>query len=162
MGIDTLYVRDTTGEFIPADRDAIIGAAKAQLRSRLRRGAALTSPTVVRDFLAVQLGARDCEYFCLVLLDGRHRFLKFVELFRGTIDRSSVHPREVVKVILETEAAACLLVHNHPSQSAEPSAVDELITRRLKEVLGGIEVRVLDHLLVAGGEVISFVERGLL
>ena len=162
MKTKILYVRDEAGDFIPAEYSIVIAAAKAHLGRRMRRGATLTSPRVVRDFLAVTLGDRDCEYFCLVLLDGRHRFLRFVELFRGTIDGASVHPREVVKLTLEAQAAAVLLVHNHPSQVGEPSGADEHITKRLQQALGLIDVRVLDHLVVAGNEVVSFAERGLL
>jgi len=157
-----LYVRDERGNFLVASSDVVIGAAKRHLRGKVRRGTALTSPDVVRDFLSVTLGDRDCEYFCLLLLDSRHRVLRFVELFRGTIDGASVHPREVIKVAIETGAAAVVLVHNHPSQVAEPSTADELITRRLKEGLALIDVRVLDHLIVAGSEVVSFSERGLI
>lgn len=157
-----LYVRDERGQFVPAGGEEIVAGAKAYLRSRVRRGIPLTSPQVVRDFLMIHLAERDCEYFCLLLLDTRHRLLKFVELFRGTIDRASVHVREVVKTVIEAQAAAVVLVHNHPSQVTDISAADELITRRLKEALGLIEVRIIDHLLVAGSEVVSFVERGLL
>lgn len=116
----------------------------------------------MRDFLTVNLGDRDSEYFCLLLLDSRHRFLRFVELFRGTIDGASVHPREVVKTVLDTRAAAVVLAHNHRSQVCEPSAAHELITRRLKVSLELIDVRVLDHLIVGGAELVSFAERGLL
>ena len=157
-----LYVRDTHGAFVPAKSVEVLAAAKLHLSHRIRRGVKLSSAGIVRDYLAVTLGDRDCEYFCVVCLDARHRFLCFVELFRGTIDRASVHPREVVKLALETQSAALLLVHNHPSQIAEPSAADELITKRLQEVLALIDVRVLDHLLVAGDQVISFAERGLI
>jgi len=158
----TLYVRDERGEFVPADAELIMAAAKAYLRTQVRRGVPLTSPQVVRDFLTVNLSQRDVEYFCLLLLDTRHRLLRFVELFRGTIDGASVHPREVVKVALESRAAAVVLVHNHPSQVSEPSAADELITRRLKDALALIDVRVIDHLIVAGADVLSFSERGLI
>jgi len=96
------------------------------------------------------------------LLDARHRLIEFVELFRGTIDGASVHPREVVKLALARGAAAVVVVHNHPSQIAEPSQADELITRRLKDALQLIDVRVLDHLVVAGSNVLSFAERGLI
>ena len=157
-----LYVRDERGQFVPARADEIVAAAKAYLRTRVRRGIPLTSPQVVRDFLTVNLAERDCEYFCLLLLDTRHRLLKFVELFRGTIDRASVHVREVVKAVIEAQAAAVVLVHNHPSQVSDISAADELITGRVKDALALIEVRVIDHLLVAGSDVVSFVERGLL
>jgi DNA repair protein RadC len=112
--------------------------------------------------LTVTLGDRDCAYFGLLLLDSRHRMLRYVELFRGTIDGASVHPREVVKTAIESQAAAVVLVHNHPSQIGEPSTADELITKRLREALALIDVRVLDHLIVAGNEVVSFAERGLL
>jgi len=110
----------------------------------------------------VSLGARECEYFCLALLDARHRLIEFVELFRGTIDGASVHPREVVKLALVRNAAAVVIVHNHPTQIAEPSVADEAITRRLVSALSLIDVRVLDHLIVAGADVLSFAERGLL
>jgi DNA repair protein RadC len=162
MRTENLYVRDERGEFIPANGDAVVAAAKAHLRRRVRRGVALTSPSVVRDFLSVTLGDRDCEYFCVLCLDSRHRFLRFVELFRGTIDGASVHPREVVKLAIESQSAAVLLVHNHPSQIAEPSHADELITRRLRESLSLVDVRVLDHLIVAGDTVLSMAEKGLL
>jgi DNA repair protein RadC len=139
-----------------------VAAAKAHLRRRVRRGVALTSPSLVRDFLAVTLGDRDCEYFCVLCLDTRHRFPRFVELFRGTIDGASVHPREVVKLAIESQSAAVLLMHNHPSQVAEPSHADEIITKRLVSSLSLIDVRVLDHLIVAGDDVVSFAESGLL
>jgi DNA repair protein RadC len=162
MENETLYVRDQDGEFVVAEGGVVVEAAKRHLCRRIRRGVKLTSPKLVRDFLAVTLGDRDCEYFCLILLDCHHRFLRFVELFRGTIDGASVHPREVVKLVLQAQAAAVVLVHNHPSQHDRFSTTDELITQRLKGALDLIDVRVVDHLLVAGAEVISFAERGLL
>jgi DNA repair protein RadC len=162
MKTTTLYVRDEQGQMVPADGPLILDAAKQHLRSKMRRGTPLSSPQVVRDYLAVTLGDRDCEYFCLLLLDKRHRLLRFVELFRGTIDGASVHPREVVKTVLEAQAAAAILVHNHPSQVGEPSAADELITRRLKEALQVIDVRVIDHLIVAGADITSLAERGMM
>jgi DNA repair protein RadC len=163
MTSQTLYVRDRLGDFIPATPDVVLTAAKTHLNRRVRRGAALTSPDLVRNFLAVTLGDRDCEYFCVICLDTQRRVLRFVELFRGTLDAASVHPREVVKLALETpQTSALLLAHNHPSQSKTPSAADEQITRALVSALGLIGVRVLDHLLVAGGDVVSFVELGLL
>jgi len=162
MRADTLYVRDECGEFVPAKPEVVLARAKEHLKRRMRRGTPLTSPQVVRDFLAVTLGDRDCEYFCVICLDGHHRLLRFVELFRGTIDRASVHPREVVKLVLECQAASVLLVHNHPSLAVEVSSADELISRRLVEALSLIDVRVCDHLIVAGATVVSMAERGLL
>jgi len=162
MGSRTLYVKDERGVFVPASGELILAGAQAHLRTRVRRGTPLTSPQLVREFLTINLADRDVEYFCLLLLDTRHRLLKFVELFRGTIDGASVHPREVVRVAIENQAAAVLLAHNHPSQIGEPSHADELITRRLKEALALIDVRVIDHLIVAGTTVVSFAERGLI
>ena len=157
-----LYSRDAQGEFVPAQGPAILAAAQGYLRHRVRRGASLQSPAAVREYLTVSLGDRDCEYFCVILLDCRHRVLRYLEMFRGTIDGANVHPREVVKVALQEQAAAVLLVHNHPSKIGEPSAADELITQRLRDALSLVDVRVLDHLIVAGSDVVSFAESGLL
>jgi DNA repair protein RadC len=162
MRTENVYVRDEREEFILANGDAVVAAAKAHLRRHVRRGVALTSPSIVRDFLSVALGDRDREYFCVLCLDSRHRFLRFLELFRSTIDGASVHPREVVTLAIESQSAVVLLVHNLPSQVAEPSHADELITRRLKDSLSLIDVRVLDHLIVGGDTVLSFSEKGLL
>ncbi len=102
------------------------------------------------------------ELFCCLHLDNRHRLIAFEELFRGTIDGASVHPREVVKQALARNAAAMILAHNHPSGVAEPSRADELITRRLREALALVDIPVLDHLIVAGNSCVSLAERGLL
>ena len=157
-----LYVRDDKGAFAAAESELIVRAAQEVLRRRMRRGATLSSPSLVRAFLAVTLGDRDCEYFCVILLDGRHRLLKFVELFRGTIDGASVHPREVVKLALEVGAGAIIAVHNHPSAVGEPSRADEIVTQRLRDALSLVDVRLIDHLIVAGDEVVSLAERGVL
>ena len=101
------------------------------------------------------------EVFCCVYLDNRHRVIAFEELFRGTIDGASVHPREVVKHALSKNAAAVILVHNHPSGICEPSQADELITRRLKDALGLVDIRVLDHLIIGDERCESLAERGL-
>ena len=122
----------------------------------------LTSPSAVEQFLVQALAPRDAEVFCALFLDNRHRLIQFDELFRGTIDGSSVYPREVVRRTLELNAAALVLAHNHPSGVAEPSQADELITRRLADALALIDVRVLDHLVVAGSAVTSFAQRGLI
>jgi DNA repair protein RadC len=97
---------------------------------------------------------------CSTLLDTRHRLIEFVELFRGTIDGASVHPREVVKLALAKNAAALILCHPHPSGVAEPSRADELITTRLRDACALVDIRVVDHIIVAGGEVVSMAERG--
>ena len=100
--------------------------------------------------------------FCCLYLDNRHRLIAFDELFRGTIDGASVHPREVVKQALARNAAAVILAHNHPSGVAEPSQADELITQRLKEALALVDIRLLDHVIVGDGNCLSFAERGLI
>ena len=123
-------------------------------------GSALANPRATRDFLRMRLRDLPHEVFCCVYLDNRHRVIAFEELFRGTIDGASVHPREVVKQALARNAAAVILVHNHPSGLAEPSQADELITRRLKEALGLVDIRVLDHLVVGDAVCESFAERG--
>jgi len=158
---NSLFTIDATGRPIPATADEVIAAARAHVARRFRRGASLTSPAVMRDFLRLHLGPREFETFCCLFLDSRHRLIEFVELFRGTIDGASVHPREVVKEALARNAAAVILVHPHPSGVAEPSHADELITVRLREALDLVGIRVLDHLVVAGDEVVSFSERGL-
>lgn len=104
----------------------------------------------------------DYEVFGIILLDNRHRVTHVAELFRGTVDGASVHPRELVRLVLEHNAAAVILFHNHPSGVAEPSAADEMITGRIRDALALIDVRVIDHLIVARGTVVSFAERGLI
>lgn len=157
-----LLIRRADGTVEAASRAEIVAAARAVLEHRVRRGAALQSPEKVGEYLTMRLGHLDYECFGLILVDNRHRLIECVELFRGTIDGAAVYPREVVKLALERGAAAALAYHNHPSGVREPSAADELITRRLREALATVEVRLLDHLIVAGAEVLSFAQRGLL
>jgi DNA repair protein RadC len=160
--LKALFTLNGASDLVPATPEEIIASAREHLSRRVRRGAPLTSPQAVRDFLAVRLGAREFESFCVLFLDNRHRVIEFIELFRGTIDRAGVHPREVVKEALARNAAAVLFCHGHPSGVGEVSAADQLITRRLKECLALIDVKVLDHCVVAGGEVVSMAECGLL
>jgi DNA repair protein RadC len=157
-----LLTQDADGTTRPASGDEVLAAARAVLAQRVRRGAALDAPRRTREFLAIRLGTLPHEVFCCLYLDTRHRLIDCVELFRGTIDGASVHPREVVKEALARNAAAVIVAHNHPSGVAEPSQADELITRRLRDALALVDIRVLDHLIVAGPDVISFAERGLL
>jgi DNA repair protein RadC len=128
----------------------------------MRSGPLLDSPAATHRFLISRLRDQSYELFCCLHLDNRHRLIAFDELFRGTIDGASVHPREVVKQALARNAAAVILAHNHPSGIAEPSHADELITRRLREALQLVDIRVLDHLIVADNGCLSFAERGLI
>lgn len=141
---------------------AALEMGRRHLATRLARGEALESPGDTLGFLQASLRDRSYEVFCCLFLDNRHRVLAFEELFRGTLNGTAVYPREIVKRALALNAAAVILVHNHPSGVAEPSRADEVLTERLKEALALIEVRVLDHIVVGDGETVSFSERGLL
>lgn len=136
--------------------------ARRHYAAALRAGSALGSPADTRRFLTAQLRDRPYEVFCCLHLDNRHRLIAFEELFRGTIDGASVHPREVLRQALSHNAAAVILAHNHPSGVPEPSQADELITHRLRDALALVDIRVLDHLIIAGPESVSLAERGLL
>jgi len=131
-------------------------------REALRRHSALTSPEAVRDYLRLALASRDIEVFIALFLDSQHRLIAADELFFGTLAQTSVYPREVVRTALAHNAAAVIFAHNHPSGVAEPSRADELLTQSLKAALALVDVRALDHFVVAGGQVVSFAERGLL
>jgi DNA repair protein RadC len=141
---------------------AALELSRRHYRQEAAAGPVLESPQATRDFLIAQLRDLPYEVFCCLHLDNRHRLIAFDELFRGTIDGASVHPREVVRQALARNAAAVILAHNHPSGVAEPSQADELITLRLREALGLVDIRVLDHLIVGDSRCVSLAERGLL
>ncbi len=141
---------------------AALEIASRQLLERLEKGACMGSPQDTRRFLTARLRDLPHEVFTCLFLDNRHRVIRFEELFRGSIDGASVYPREVVKRALALNAAAVIFAHNHPSGVAEPSIADTRITQRLQASLALVEVRVLDHLVVGDGELVSFAERGLL
>ena len=141
---------------------AVLEMARRALAEDMRSGSAMTSPQSVRDYLRIGLGAREYEVFVVLFLDAQHRVLGSEELFRGTLTQTSVYPREVVKAALRANAAAVIFAHNHPSGVAEPSQADELLTRQLKDALAMVDVRVLDHFIVAGRSTLSFAERGLI
>jgi DNA repair protein RadC len=122
----------------------------------------LTSPGAVRDLLRHKLAGLPHEVFVCIQLDAQHRVIAIEELFRGTLTQTSVYPREVVKASLRANAAAVIFAHNHPSGACQPSQADELLTRNLKEALALVDVKVLDHFIVAGTKSLSFAERGLL
>jgi DNA repair protein RadC len=145
-----------------AQLSAILELARRALAGELRSGSALTSPQAVRDYLRLTLGGRPHEVFVALYLDAQHRVLALDELFRGTLTQTSVYPREVVKAALAANAAAVIFAHNHPSGVAEPSQADELLTRNLKDALALVDVKMLDHFIVAGTRALSFAERGLL
>lgn len=158
---DTLLVRDVDGQYRPAHADEVLCHARRLLANRVRRGATMSSPQAVKDHLRLELGALEHEVFCVLFLDAQHRIIALKQMFRGTVSQTSVYPREVVKEALSVNAAAVILAHNHPSGCVEPSRADEFLTQTLKTALALVDVRVLDHLVVAGADVCSFAERGL-
>ena len=146
-----------------AQLQAVLEMARRALREEISAGDALASPRAVRDWLSLTLAALPHEVFMVLLLDAQNRLLAAEELFRGTLTQTSVHPREVVKLALSHNAAGAILAHNHPSGVAEPSRADEALTQALKQALALVDVKLLDHFIVAGGaEPLSFAERGLL
>lgn len=150
------------GEATYVQLQAVLEMSRRHLACQLSRGDALTSPTLVRAYLASRLRHLGHEEFAALFLDTQHHVLHFESLFRGTLDSASVYPREVARRALELGAGAIIFAHNHPSGVAEPSDADKRITDRLKQALGLFDIRVLDHFVVGDGEVVSFAERGLL
>ena len=143
-------------------QDQIIQRALRILGERIRTGAPLNSPSAVREYLRLSLAGREHEVFICLFLDAQNRVIEVNEMFRGTLTQTSVYPREVVKAALKCNAGAVVFAHNHPSGVAEPSHADETLTSSLKQALALVDVRVLDHMIVAGAGVLSFAERGLL
>jgi DNA repair protein RadC len=141
---------------------AALELGRRYLASELHRADALTHPAACADYLRARIGGYPYEVFACVFLDNRHRVIACEELFRGSIDGASVHPREVVRRCLTHNAAAVIFAHNHPSGVAEPSQADRDITRHLQQALKLIEVRVLDHFIIGGGTPLSLAERGWL
>ena len=141
---------------------AALELARRSMHERLKEGAALSSPSAVRDYLRLTLAGREHEVFVCVWLDAQHKVIAVDEPFRGTLTQTSVYPREIVKGALAANAAAVIFAHNHPSGVAQPSRADELLTRSLREALALVDVKVLDHFIVAGHQTLSFAERGLL
>ncbi|MGB1091743.1 MAG: RadC family protein [Oceanobacter sp.] len=143
-----------------AQLQAVLEMARRHLAEQLQRGDALTSPDLTRQYLVSRIRDLPHEVFVCLFLDNQNRVMKYKELFRGTIDGAAVYPREVVKQALAENAAAVIFAHNHPSGVAEPSQADRHITRRLTDALSLVDIRVLDHLVIGNGELVSFAERG--
>jgi DNA repair protein RadC len=141
---------------------AVVEMARRALAEQIQERDAMSSPQAVRDYLRLSLGTRPHEVFVAMFLDAQNRLLGCEELFRGTLTQTSVYPREVVKTALRYNAAGVIFAHNHPSGVAEPSRADELLTQTLKQALSLVEIKTLDHFIVAGSRTLSFAERGLL
>ncbi|MCY1501437.1 DNA repair protein RadC [compost metagenome] len=157
-----LLVRDAQGCYLPASADQILNMARQVIDQKYQRGALFASPELVKEYLCTKLAGFEHEVFAALFLDSQHRLLEYVELFRGTIDAAAVYPREVVKEALRLNTAAVIFSHNHPSGNPEPSQADKVLTQRLKEALALVDVRTLDHVIVAGDATASFAEHGLL
>ena len=155
---------------LAGDRDVLVSYKLAVARELLLRDLAermksepvMSAPATVRDWLRLRCSHLEHEVFIILLLDSQNRLIEAQELFRGTLSQTSVYPREVVKSTLARNAAAVVFAHNHPSGVAEPSRADELLTQSLKQALALVDVRVLDHFVVAGTSTVSFAERGLI
>lgn len=165
MKLHKLKAGDTAGSYIvdsPITESDILHMALQLARKRLTNGSALTDPKKVFAHLQTLLQDYEHEVFALLLLDTRHRVIGFHEVFRGTLDGASVYPREVVKLALAHNAAAVILVHNHPSGDPEPSAADRTLTTTLKDALNLVGTRTLDHIIVGTEGCVSLAERGYL
>lgn len=145
-----------------AQLQAVLELARRSLSEDLQAGVALDSPQTVKQYLRLLLGGKAYESFAVLFLDVKNRLIVCEELFRGTLTHASVYPREVVKSALRHNAASIILSHNHPSGNSEPSNADHALTQALQQALSLVDVRVLDHFVVAGKEVYSFAEHGKL
>jgi DNA repair protein RadC len=156
----SLFTRNKSGRYAEADKQTICETAAQYVKPIA--GQSIRSPNDTHDFLRAKLAHLEHELFCIIYLDNRHRVIAFEELFRGTVDGTSVYPREIVKQALRNNAAAVILAHNHPSGVAEPSQADERITKRVKAALELIDCRMLDHVIIGNDKSTSLASRGML
>ena len=159
---DLKRIKGLGGSAKRAELVAVLELARRALAEQLRERAALDTPQAVRHYLQLQLAARAHEVFAVLFLDSQHRLIALEELFRGTLTQTSVYPREVVLRALHHQASAVVLAHNHPSGSTAPSRADEALTQTLKAALALVDVRVLDHVIVAPGQALSMAEKGMI
>jgi len=157
-----LFTIDDNGQFQLASAGQVIEAALAILDEKVMRNGLISAPADASAFFSLRLGSLEHEVFAAIFLDAQNRVIEYIELFRGTLTQTSVYPREVVKTSLRLNAAAVIFAHNHPSGVPEPSRADENLTKVLKDALALVDVRVLDHVIVAGGASVSFAQLGLL
>ena len=163
MKLHKLKAGENTGTYEitgPVTEADILLMARQLANLRLRKGRALSHPAEAQKHLQTLLADKEHEVFAVLMLDTRHRVITLQEMFRGTLDGASVYPREVVKAALQNNAAAVILVHNHPSGDPEPSQADHNLTRKLKEALALVEVRTLDHIIVGHEGCVSLAELG--
>lgn len=155
------WVKDSRSGYTPATGDQLLEAAKAVALERLIDGETLNSPMAVRHYLPAIIGQYPHERFGVIYLNNQNQVIAYEELFRGTIDQAAVYPRDIAKSALDHHAASVMLVHNHPSASLEPSKADQAITKRIKDALGLLDIRVLDHVIVSKTATLSMAEKGL-
>ncbi len=155
----TLFVRENN-RYEPAGAEQVIQAAQEIVDARMVRGTSFKDPAVACDFFRVKLSHQEREVFAAVMLDSRHRLIKYVEIFMGAIDGAEVHPREVAREALRLNAAALIVAHNHPSGEIEPSAADRAVTVRLTQALALLDIRFLDHIIVGGRQSLSMAAKG--
>ncbi|MFZ5760770.1 MAG: RadC family protein [Thermodesulfobacteriota bacterium] len=154
-----LFIQDQSGSYLPAPKDAVLIEARRLSSQQLRRGVFIISPDMARLAISAKLSGNECEMFACLFLDSKHRVLAWVEMFRGSVNSATVHPREVVKEALRHNAAAVIMAHNHPSGDSKPSREDIELTNKLRDILQVIDVSVLDHLIV-GDEITALSESG--
>ena len=162
MEADDRFTGLRPSDLSDVEKQSVVTLAMKVLAIQHRAGRLLSNPEATRNYLRLRLADYRNEVFGSLLLDNRQRIIAMRDLFQGTIDGASIHPRVVVQQAMEENAAAVVFFHNHPSGVAEPSHADEAITRRLKDALALVDVRVLDHFVVSAGESVSFAQRGLL
>lgn len=155
-----LYVRGRRCRYRPATADQVMEAARQVVDRRMQRGASFKDASIARGYFQDKLAGLEREVFAVALLDTRHRLIDFAELFHGTVDGAEVHPRELVRRAMLHNAAAVIVAHNHPSGDVDPSAADRAVTIRLKQALALVDVRLLDHIIVAGSQTLSLAMRG--
>lgn len=161
VGEGSLFVRDRRRRYQPAAAEDIMAAARSIVEKRVQRGASFQDPAASCSYFSERLAGYEREVFAAVFLDTRHRLIEYEELFHGSIDGAEVHPREVVRHALRCNAAALIVAHNHPSGVVEPSAADRAVTARLKQALALVDIRLLDHIIVGGQQVLSMGAQGL-
>ncbi len=158
----TLYCKEQGATYRVAETNDVINAARTILRRQIKDSVVLESPGIIKDYLMTRLGHLPYELFGMMILDPHNRLVKYMELFRGTVTRTCVYPREVVREAMLHNATGVIFVHNHPSGDVDPSLSDQALTQTLKASLELLDIRVLDHFIVGGGNAMSFAERGLL
>jgi DNA repair protein RadC len=157
-----LFIREAEGSYLLATPEQVMEGAITTAHSKLAKGELMNKPEIVSTYLIALLYGLEHEVFWVIFLDTQHRIIASEELFRGTLNHASVYPREVAKAALKHNAAGVILAHNHPSELVEPSECDKNLTAKLKQALALLDVRVIDHFIVAGSKTFSFAERGIL